>query len=290
MGRTLRQTIAEGRRTWIDFYRFAESLFGMKVPWLDEIAFSSFHARVQGLLRSDVITLPVADVANALLASDKALSAAMASKTRCVYPLRRLLEEDRLRRVVANLLGVLRDAHPQAPLVLGIPSPRLWLASAYESVKGGPPPASAASDMDAAESAAVYIADFLRNFQASGVDALLVVEAPGEAPVDAEQLSAYQAIIRCVRHCQWEVGLLDAAALSTPAIGRGLDFCVVSDDSGHDGVLGSPLSAEFFSCPAASREDMRRCLYLDIPPGGALEPVVQCLAELRMSVLQEVQR
>ncbi|MFV0934746.1 hypothetical protein [Pseudomonas jessenii] len=281
MSRTLRQTVAERRCIWIDYYRYAESLSGVTAPWLDKHAFIAFHTQIQSLLYSDVITLPVEAVADALVASDESLCRAMAAKSRSVYPLRRLLEEARLRSSVADLLGVLRAQYVDVPLALSVPSPRRWLSIAYETAQGKPLPPDAANDRDAIESASVYLADFLRGFAAFGVDVLLMVESSGEAPADTEQLAAYQAAIVSARHCGWETGLLDAGALTAPVRSEGLDFYIAPVDTAGDGLAGNLVGVEFFDGMLPVRLDQEQFYCTSIPVHAKLDDALKRLTELR---------
>lgn len=280
MGQTLQQSIAAGRRVWIDAHRYAEALFGTLVPWLDQVGFSAFHAKAQGLLRSDVIALPVEEVAAALLAGNERLRAEMAGKSRSVYPLRRLLEDMRLRDTVANLLVVLRASHGEAPLVLAIPSPRRWLALAYEAARGTPLAVDIAGNFDEIDGASVYIADFLRSFADSGIDTLLLCETPGEAPADIEQFSAYQSVINAARRHRWEIGLIDADAQSAPVKGDSFDFVVAPVTDGT-GMAGRLLGAEYFDGAAPSPIAAEQFHYAVVPQQAKPERVLERLAALR---------
>lgn len=284
MGRTLRQAVTAGRCIWIDYYRYAESLRGEAAPWLDRNAFLAFHTHIQSLLVSDVIHLPVEAVADALLDSDESLRRAMAVKSRSVYPLRRLLEEERLRDLVADLLGMLRALHVDVPLALSVPSPRRWLAIAYEAAKGGPLPYTAANDRDAIESASVYLADFLRGFADSGVDILLMFESPGQAPADTEQLAAYQTVISWARHRSWETGLLDAGARTALVRGESLDFYIASVDMTGDGMAGNLVGAEFFDGVLPAPIESEQFYYASVPAHANIEHVLKRLAQLRAHV------
>jgi len=270
---------------WLDFHAYVAELFRSPVPWLDQTAFAAFHAQAQGLLRSDVIALPVEPIADALIASDSGLRTAMAAKSRSVYPLRRLLEDTGLRKAVASLLLVLRASHAERPLALAIPSPRRWFALAYEAAHGVPLDAHVARDADEIDGASVYIADFLRAFAESGVDVLLLCETPGQAPVNPEQLVAYQSVINSARHYRWEIGLLDAGWPSSPPGDVSLDFCVAPGGTlGKCG--GSLLGRAFWEGADASAIADGHFYYAVIPAGATPERVLERLAVLRACTAQ----
>jgi len=280
MGKTLRQSIAEGRSVWIDGYRYSEALFGAAVPWLDQASFSAFHGKMQGLLRSDVVALPVEEVAAALLASEPGLAGEMAAKARSAYPLRRLLEDERLRAAVTSLLVVLRAANASSPLALVIPSPRRWFALAYEAARGEPPSEDIASDIDEIDGASVYVADFLRVFAESGVDILLIAETPGEVPADLKILEAYQSVFNAARHYRWEIGLLDTGATVPPQQGEYLDAVVTRTPAGS-GMAGCVLDEAFFDGGDVPVLGTRCFHYVVVPPQARPEGVLERLSELR---------
>lgn len=280
MGNTLRQSIAEGRSVWIDGYQYCAALFGTSVPWLDQAAFSAFHSKMQGLLRSDVVALPVEEVAAALLASEPGLARDMAAKARAAYPLRRLLEDERLRAAVTSLLVVLRAASGSSPLALVIPSPRRWFALAYEAARGEPPSEDVARDIDEIDGASVYVADFLRVFAESGVDILLIAETPGEAPADVEMLEAYQSVFNAARHYRWEIGLLDTGATVPPQRGEYLDAVITRAPDGT-GMAGSVVDEAFFDGGDVPAFGTGCFHYVVVPPQARPEGVLERLSELR---------
>jgi len=200
---------------WLDFYDYAGArLAGAGgIPWLDDAAFAAFHGKAQGLLGSDVITVPVERIADALLLAQPALSGAMREKKRPAYPLRRLLEDAGLRQAVSALLAPLRAADGERPLALVLPSPRQWLAAAYAVAHGEPMAAAVASDPDEIDGAAVYVANFLGEFASAGVDLVLLCESPDDGARSGEDLALYESVFKTCRHFRWAIGLLDPAGL-----------------------------------------------------------------------------
>lgn len=283
MGRTPTQLLAGGAKPlWLDFYDYAGALFagGTGIPWFDDAAFAAFHGKAQSLLRSDVVGLPVARLAAALLAARPELAAAMQAKSRPGYPLRRLLEDEALRRAAAALLPPLRAAAADGPLALAIPSPRCWLASAYAAAHGTALAADVAADGDEIDGAAVYVADFLREFSAAGIDVVLLCESASDGPANAEALSWYEPVFKTARHYRWEIGLLDPAGRLPAADAGALDFLIgPASDAGTAG--GTILPAEFWYDGSHDAAKAGRLRFGEVPVGAVPETVLERIASLR---------
>ena len=282
MGRSLAHALDAGTPVlWIDFYDYAARLFpgGGVVPWFDDAAFAAFHGKAQSLLDSDVISLPVGRVAEALLQARPALVEAMGAKSRPAYPLRRLLEDDALRDAVAGLLAPLRAADGERPLALVLPSPRCWLAAAYASAHGRPLAPEVADDADEIDGAAVYVADFLRAFAGAGVDLVLLCEDDAGGPASAEALALYDPVVKTARHYRWAVGLLDVGGRLPAGAGQDLDVVIAPTPDGARG--GAVLPEAFWQHGDAPQALGARLVYASIPAGTVPEIVLERLAGLR---------
>ena len=202
MGKTIRE-LSQGTKpgVWLDFYDYgARLLANGDIPWLDQANFSAFFGKAQALLKSGVVSLPVERVTDALLTAHPSVRDEMRAKSRTSYPLRRLLEQALLRETVAGLLAPLRAANADRPLVLAVPSPRRWLALAYEQAHGRPLDPAIAGNGDEIGGAAMFVADFLGAFSESGVDAVLLAETPGIAALDEQQISWYGPVLNKAHH------------------------------------------------------------------------------------------
>jgi hypothetical protein len=81
-----------------------------------------------------------------------------------------------------------------------MPSPSRWLAiSAEQAGKPIAPP-----DPDSADTAAMYLADFLRIFATAPVDGLLLDEGPTSAS-DLTAADAYRPVLNVAEHYKWPV-------------------------------------------------------------------------------------
>src|SRR5438128_446190 len=79
----------------------------------------------------------------------------------------------------------------------------LWLDDAYRLAFGSDTEVGG----DEADSAAVYVAEFLRSFGEAGVDGVLMIESPGTDPGNAEEIGWYQPITNLAQHYRWGLGL-----------------------------------------------------------------------------------
>jgi hypothetical protein len=217
---SISQFAAGEKAVWIDYYAYAARLLaGGRIPWLDATAFMAFHSKAQGLLKSGVIALPVEPVVRAVVAADAAIAETMRGKSRTTFPLRKLLEEPALRSALSGLLEPLRAAHAGRPLALLLPSPRAFLALAYGQAFGE----TADISEDDVSSAAVYLADLLREFASIGLDAVVLVESGVTSEADLAEL---EPVANKAQDYRWQLGLLDAARVAPlPAASR-IDFLI----------------------------------------------------------------
>ena len=264
-----------GRGLWLDYGAYAARLLaGGQVPWLDADAAGGWLRKAQSLLKSDVAVLPVAAVVEAWLQVNPALVSAMGAKRRTVFPLKTLLADEPLRAHLAGLARVLRAGLSSTPLVLALPSPRLWVGLAYAQANGGE---AAEVDADAVDGAAAYVADFLRGFAESGLDGLLLEESAETEPATAEDLQLYQAVLNVAAHYRWDLGLRMPAGRGTA---QGLAFALSPVELA--GVAtGLRLPAEFWDGGAASVAPSGGFRYAEIPAAANPEAVLERLAALR---------
>jgi len=191
---------------WIDAQDYAAQLLcGGTPPWTDAAAALAHLNKVQGLIRSDVVTLPVNAIIVAWLEQHADLRAAIAAKTRLLSPLKALLSDAALRTHLNQIAQGLRASHRELPLVLSVPSPRRWPALAYaQAFPDTTPPAVEADDADAAS---VYIADFLRGFGDIEIDGLLLHESADSVASGDDDLACYSAVANLARHYRWALVL-----------------------------------------------------------------------------------
>lgn len=257
---------AGNKPLWLDYGDYAGALLANgSLPWLDVAAYVALQRKAQGLLRSDVLQLPVGAVCAAWVATQPALRAAMASKKRAVFPLKTLLADEPLRAHLVELAQGLRACFPEQPLALACPSPREWVAQAFGMAHGE----SVDVGDDEADSAAVYLADFLRSFGDAGIDLLLLQESAESEPADAAGLELYQPVLNVAAHYRWETALL-APAGRCAAGTAGLAFVL-----GPEAILPP---AAWNGAAATAGLGLR---YAAIPADAQPEAVLERLKELR---------
>jgi len=191
-----------GRATpvWFDSLAYcrAKLLSGQPVPWASPGELAAFTGRAQGMFRSDALLVDLADLYAWRAATDEALRIAMGARTRPGYALRTLLADDEARALAVDAVGAATGGSDVIPVVLSLPSPARWLTiSAEQAGQPATPP-----DPDRADTAAMYVADFLRIFATARVDGLLLHEGPTLVN-DLVHPDAYRPVFNVTDHYGW---------------------------------------------------------------------------------------
>lgn len=275
MGALLDRLQATPRARWLDASAYgARLLAGGTAPWLDVAACTAWQRKLQGLLKNEVASLPVAEVSEAWLAAHPSLRTAMAAKSRTVYALKTLLADEPLRAQLLELARALRAGLPGQPLVLVLPSPRAWVALAYTQAQGG----AIEVEDDDADSAALYLADFLQTFAEAGLDGLLLVEDASQPPLTGATLACYQSVANVAAHLRWDLGLL-APAIAEDCTALPADWSYAIAPRKLAALpMAKALPATYWSGAAAEPGDF---VYAAIPVDAQPEAVLERLAALR---------
>ncbi len=156
--------------------------------------------------------------------------------------------------------------------------PRHWLGLAYAQAFADEP---IEIDADAADSAAVRVADFLRGFGSSAVDALLLDEAPDFVATTIEDIECYRAVLNVAANYRWDVGLRVSGAAQVPVLAA-FDYLIASqaNTSAH-AVL--EVDAAFWATAPASSSVLAPARYAVVPADAQPELVLRRLAELRQA-------
>ena len=275
----LSERIAAGNGClWLDYRAYAGALLANgSVPWLDADALIGWMRKAQSLLKSDVVPLSLGVVAEQWLSAHAELKLAMGAKRRAVYPLKTLLADADFRAYLTELSRAMRPSFAKQPLFLVLPSPRLWLIQAATRALPGE---SVEVDADAVDSAAAYIADFLREFADCGIDGLLLQESAESEPASMEDLQLYQPVFNVASHYRWELGLALPAATHDFALGEGPGFAV-SPRNVSAKILGLMVPGGFWGGAAAPQWPAGGFLYAEIPADARPESVLDRLSALR---------
>lgn len=173
-------------------------------PWLGAAPYLAYFSQAQGLLQPDVAVVEVGELFDSWLLRHPELRAELGSKRRLSFPLRKLLEQDAPRQVLAEVVeAVVANLRGQTPLVLAMPSPKHWLHHA--NVLAGR--SDIALDPDGIEDAAMYMADLLRSVSASPVGGVLLEEHPDDAVMGETDLERYRPLINVAHHYRWSLAL-----------------------------------------------------------------------------------
>jgi hypothetical protein len=265
---------------WLDPTDYAGGLLAAgAIPWLDCAALVAWRRKAQSLLRSDVVALPLEVVCAEWLAGDAQLKGAMAAKQRVLHPLKALLADVSLRSYLLELARSLRASFAGLPFALVAPSPRAWAGRAYTQTHGAPP--DIAIGDEEVESAATYVADFLRTFADCAVDALLLEESLSTQSASREGADLYQPAFNVAAHYRWDIGLHLPADRDGDLRGGAAAFAVAPRARGIP--TGLMVPAGFWSgesLPGLQGGDFR---YAAIPRGAEPECVLERVALLRES-------
>jgi hypothetical protein len=278
----LLQRVLESRRPWLDYTAYAENLLAAgKVPWTTVDGAMAWLRQSQGLLGSSVVQLPIHAVVAAWLEDHPEVTRAMAARSRVAYPLKTLLGDQSLRVHLCRLAEATAASLRSVPLVLEIPSPRAWLRQSYHQAF---PHAQVEFNDDAIDSAAAYIADFLRGFPQTEVAGVLLSEDGEAAAPSIETVSLYRPIFNLASHYRWNVGIRTPQANSSTAIGastHGPNFWIAPDpvaEKGH-GVI---VPNSFWSDGKVPDSPAGCFRFATIPVDAIPEAVLEGLALLQL--------
>lgn len=238
-----------------------------EIPWTDIGAFVSWQRQAEGLIKSDVMEFPLEAFSSAWIQAHPELREAMGQKARTLHALKTLFANEAMRKHIEECLSALAESKGSRLLALSMPSPRAWIDLARAQAG-----ADTAADIGAEveESAAMYLADFLRSFAEVKIDMLLLVE--GEPAGD---VGSYQPVLNLAGHYNWDVGLLSAA----PEKANGIAFVIAMEN-----VPGIPTgiaqSAAFWSGAAVAPCSAGGFIYARIPEASAPEAVLERLATI----------
>jgi len=263
---------------WLDYVDYAAGLLaGGAPPWLHTADCIAWLRKAQGLLHSDVVALPVHAVARVWVSAHAELRQSMAARKKVGYPLKTLLGDAGLRGYLIELLGGLRASFGESILALTCPAPEAWIAQAYGDAFGDD--ALVDVDDDAVDAAAVHMADFLRAFGQSGIDALLLDAGAGVAAVTASRLELYRPIFNVCGHYRWDAGLIALEGIEGAAPAD-MTFAVTRAPA-PDGCGLVLVPESYWAGSSVEQGVPGGRLYARIPAHGTPESVLQRLSSLR---------
>ncbi len=265
---------------WLDHFAYSGRLLAAgDIPWLDAAAFLAYYRKAQSLLRSGVAMLPLEGFFDAWLTAHPSLATDMAGKRRVGFALKTLLAAEGPRAVLSEIVKAVRDGSASTPVVVAIPSPRRWLAWAQARANDQVDFDQAGVTGDDVESAAVYVADFLRTFAESHVDGLLLDETPSCGVRPAEDRSRYRPVINVAKHYRWDVAIKSDSG-SGAGDGPGIDVWITHDQT-PERLTGLILGDAFWAGEAPPPLSGAGFYFARVPEDAVPERVLERLATLR---------
>ncbi|OIQ93506.1 hypothetical protein GALL_245710 [mine drainage metagenome] len=269
-----------GIRVWLKLSGYARRLLLGEAgdPWLNAPGYLAYFSQAHGLLRPDVAVLDVNDLLHSWASRHPELIAEMASKKRVNFPLRKLLETEGPRKLLAEVLeAVAGCARGQASAVLAVPSPRSWLRLTNKMVGRD----DASIEDDDIEDAAMYMADFLRSVSSSPVGGILLED--GLEPAKAGDVERSRPITNVARHYRWGVvwhAKGDAEAIS--AIAWAVDGIISSSAlAGVEKAVGLDVGEDLWSGGAIPQLAPGQFYFAEIPVAQKPETVLENIVRLR---------
>ena len=200
----------------------------------------------------------------------------MAARSRPGYALRTLLGDERARVVAQEAVTAIAAGSGATPVVLSIPSPARWLRITAEQAGQEPVP----PDPDRADTAAMYIADFLRIFAGEGADGLLLDEGPAP-PGDLIHPEAYRSVLNVADHYEWPVLISCGTAPAWPhgavsGVAGWIGSAAPSQAAGRSGIFAG---ADFWAGaePASGADLLLAVVPAGADPGAGDERILQLL-------------
>ncbi len=263
---------------WLDSLGYSRRVIlgGAEIAWQRPAEFLNFHRQAHSLLRPSVATLQVGAFYETWLAARPQASQSMAGKNRLGFALKQLLADEEPRRLVYELLRVLRSAYASTPLVVSIPSPRRWAASVHKRANRAETLAISEDDV---ESASIYVTDWLRSFAESSIDGLLLEEERGDGQASAQALATYQPVINAAKYYRWALGVLSQGSGYAPGPLEGVDFLITDADC-EAGITGLVIPDSFWVGESPPLLE-KGFYYLRVPEDALPERVLERLALLR---------
>ncbi|MFG1479636.1 hypothetical protein V5F53_13360 [Xanthobacter sp. V4C-4] len=265
---------APGIRVWLKSSGYARRLLLGEDgdPWESAPRYLAFFTQAHGLLRPDVGVVDVGDLYRSWVARHPALQAEMGSKKRAAFPLKRMLEDEGPRRLLAEVVeAVAASLRGAAPLVLAVPAPRRWLGEAARLAGRD----GTAIDADTVEDAAMYMADLARSVSHLPIGGLLLEEEDGTGDADG---AAYRPLVNVARHYRWGLALRGRPGRKAEDVDTVISTAL---PDGGDLALGLDVSGQLWDGgPLATLGD-GQFYFAEIPVGTEPEAVLRHLARLR---------
>lgn len=258
---------------WVDAWDYGKRLLlkNQEPPWNNVAATINHFKKLQSLLNSDVIMIPLEAFYRQYLANNPALVVAMGEKRRVGFPLKTMLADEIARTQLIEVTQAMAASFSDLPVVLQIPSPKRWLANLASLVRGAP----VEIDEKDMETASIYVADFLRLFSHCQISGL-VMQEDDEGGGNHAEIQYYQPVINVCRNYRWPVGIRGQHPL--PVREAILDFAITPAGNTLGLVSAAVLDETFWRDKSVSNGDF---YFIEIPADQKPEMVLESIRFLR---------
>jgi hypothetical protein len=275
-------TGGDSPRIWINFNAYAKKLLLSEGenPWTTPASYMSFYGQAHGLVKADVAVLDVWDLYQHWMQEDKDALESMVTKRRVTAPVKKMLEAFAPRELLAEVItAVSNNYNGSVPIVLVIPSPRALVVKAYQAANDG----DIEPDEMSVDTAAMYLADYLRYFSGTDLSGVLLKEDESLMPLNSEELSWYQPVFNVTKHYRWAVGVHLPTEIEKFVLPDDINFSIVPAQSGlADGSHGIDISEQLWKQGADSLGARNTGFYyLSIPEDSKPELVLDTLSTIK---------
>jgi len=165
----------------------------------------------------------------------------------------------------------------ETPIVLVVPSPRSLLIRAHKAATGN----DADPEEMTVDTAAMYLADFLRYFSETDLSGVLLVEDENLMPASADELSWYQPVVNVTKHYRWSIGVQLPFTDDGFNVPDDVDFAIAPISSAASAnALGVDISQPLWAGDNVAGKD-NGFYYVSIPENSKPESVLEMLSSLK---------
>jgi hypothetical protein len=270
-------------KLWIDFNAYAKQLLlgENENPWATPAAYMSFYKQAHGLVSAEVVVLDVWDLFQHWMQDDTDALPSMSGKKRITVALKTMLEAFAPRELLAEVITAMSNNYAgSVPMVMVMPSPRSLIAKAHKAANGD----DVIPEESHVDTAAMYVADYLRYFSETELSGVLFLEDTVLMPTSSEELGWYQPVFNVAKHYRWSVGV------HLPFTGEGFDlpddvnFSIVpAGSSSATNSMGVDISNSIWDGQDIDElpANENGFYYLNIPEETKPECVLDTLSSLR---------
>jgi hypothetical protein len=267
-------------RLWVNFNDSTKKLLlgEGENPWTTPASYMAFYGQAHGLVKADVVVLDVWDLFQHWMEEDEKALPAMAEKRRVPFALKTMLDAFAPRELLAEVITAVSNNYGgKTPIVLVVPSPRSLLVRAHKAATGN----DAEPEEMTVDTAAMYLADFLRYFSETDLSGVLLVEDENLMPAGTDELSWYQPVVNVAKHYRWSIGIQLPFADDGFDVPSDMGFAITpAESSASANSLGVDISQPLWTggdIPGKSGG----FYYLTIPEDAKPESVLETVSTLK---------